>query len=136
MWVSMATVHCASYGSSLSHSDYAPAYSSPYNANSYSLGAGYAPIAAPAAYSSSSASYSAPLYAAPAKSAYGAPKYTIQSLYAHELYPGQQNYQIYHSKPTYSQIALPIVPSVPVAKLYVPAQHSYAAPAVSYGGGY
>ena len=122
----MATVNCGSYGGNWVYGGSAAAPSSSYNSNSYSS------IAAPSAYSSSSASS----YAAPAKPAYGAPKYTIQSLYSREIYPGQQNYQIYHSAPIYSQVALPIIPSAPVAKLYVPAQQSYAAPAGNYGGGY
>ncbi|TMW43289.1 hypothetical protein DOY81_011632, partial [Sarcophaga bullata] len=43
--------------------------------------------------------------------------------------PVNKNYQVYHSAPIYSQVALPVIPSAPVAKLYVPAQQSYAAPA-------
>ncbi|XP_023306538.2 chorion protein S19 [Lucilia cuprina] len=125
----VASAHCNSYGS---YGGSAPA--SAYNANSYALGPGPVVYASPpAAYQAAPASYPAPpSYSAPSYPA-AKPKYTIQPAYSHELYPGQNNYRSYHSAPVYSQVALPIVPSSPVAKLYVPAQQSYAS-APSYGG--
>lgn len=68
-------------------------------------------------------SYGAPSPAYAVKS-YG-PKYTVQPAYAAELYPGQQQYKAYNSPAIYSQVALPIAPSAPVAKLYVPSDASY-----------
>ncbi|KAM7356723.1 chorion protein 19 isoform 2-T2 [Cochliomyia hominivorax] len=141
-----SSVHCSGYGSSYGSSAAAPA--SAYNANSYILGpgpVGYAAAAAPAVYagpSYSAHSYSAPAFSSPAKPS--GPKYTVQPAYAHELFPGRFNYKTYHSAPTYSQVALPVLPSSPLAKLYIPAAQSYAAPAASYaaapvasyGGGY
>ncbi|KAM7356725.1 chorion protein 19 isoform 4-T4 [Cochliomyia hominivorax] len=123
-----SSVHCSGYGSS-----YGPGP------------VGYAAAAAPAVYagpSYSAHSYSAPAFSSPAKPS--GPKYTVQPAYAHELFPGRFNYKTYHSAPTYSQVALPVLPSSPLAKLYIPAAQSYAAPAASYaaapvasyGGGY
>lgn len=134
----VASVNCGKYGT---YGSAAPA--SVYNANSYALGPeplSY-PAASPAypsAHSYPSPSYPAPSYPAPSYRAPSYPsklKYSVQPAYSQELYPGQNNYKSYHSAPVYSQVALPIVPSDPVAKLYVPAHQSYA-PASSYGGIY
>lgn len=136
----LANLAMSSYGNSGSSSSASSAAAAPasvYSSPSYSLGSGHghghahghsyaAPAPAPRAYASH-------------KHGHAAPKYSVQPAYATELYPGQHNYQTYHSAPTYSQVALPVVPSAPVAKLYVPPQHSYSgssygSPAASYGG--
>lgn len=120
--------------SSASSSAAAPA--SVYSAPSYALGQDHHAAGHSVHYAARAPAARA--YAAN-KHAHAAPKYSVQQAYATELYPGQHNYQTYHSAPTYSQVALPIVPSAPVAKLYVPPQHSYGAqsygsPAGSYSG--
>lgn len=131
----LANLGLGSYGnpsSSSSSSSAAAAAPNSYGANYAAPGYGVSSYGAPVSYGGQG--YAAPIsaystpsatYTAPAKS-YG-PKYTVQPAYATELYPGQQNYKAYNSPATYSQIALPIAPSAPVAKLYVPAQPAYAA---------
>lgn len=145
-------VVCALVVASVSCGKYGAAPASVYNANSYALGPEPLSYAAPSpAYPSasySSAAYPSPSYPAhsyptpsypspsyPARAYASKLKYSVQPAYSQELYPGQNNYKSYHSAPVYSQVALPIVPSDPVAKLYVPPQHSYA-PASSYGAIY
>ncbi|XP_037938427.1 chorion protein S19 [Teleopsis dalmanni] len=63
----------------------------------------------------------APGYAAAPRYGHPAPRYNvIQPAVATQLNPGQLNYKAIQGVPQYNTVALPVVPSEAVAKLYVP----------------